>query len=399
MALDIAITGAGIISALGLGLEKTRQNLLAGNCAINSPKHLETAHSDLPCGEVDLSDVQLYEMCGKDSSLPLSRSSLLGILAARQAEEDAALEKGTRVALISGTTVGGMDITERHFLDYFKGNEFDSLIPLHLDGSATDPIADSLKSNVVFTDVISTACSAAANAIAFGAELLLEGKFDVVIAGGTECLTRYHLNGFNSLMILDNEPCRPFDASRKGLNLGEGAGFIVLERKSHALGRRARVRAWLSGWGNSCDAFHQTASSPDGEGAYLAMSKALRMASLRPEDIDYVNAHGTGTQNNDLSEGVALTRIFGKKMPYVSSTKSFTGHATSAAAALEAVISLICIENSFVPANLRFMEKDPGLDFCPVASNIENVKLNHVLSNSFGFGGNDSSLIFSSPEL
>lgn len=399
MGLDIAITGAGIISALGVGLEQTRHNLYAGNCPIISPKHLKTAHSDLPCGEVDLSDVELYEMCGIDISEPIPRSSLLGIIAARQAEQQARIETESRVAFVMGTTVGGMDITERHYLDYCSGNDFDSYIPLNLYGISTNALVKNLRSDVVYTDVISTACSASANAIAFGAELLLEGRYDVVIAGGTECLTRYHLNGFNSLMILDNEPCRPFDVSRKGINLGEGAAFIVLERKSHALGRGAKVRAWLSGWGNSCDAFHQTASSPDGEGAYLAMNKALKSASLRPEDIDYVNAHGTGTQNNDLSEGVALMRIFGKKMPYVSSTKSFTGHATSAAAALEAVISLICIENSFVPANLRFKEKDPGLDFCPVERTIENVRLNHVLSNSFGFGGNDSSLIFSSPDL
>ena len=346
-----------------------------------------------------MSDAQLYDLCHEDRGRVLSRSSLLGIVAARQAEEDARLGSSDRVAFINGTTVGGMDITERYYRKYFQGSDYDALIPLHLDGVATDAIADSLECDVVFTDVISTACSAAANAIALGAELIESGRFDIVIAGGMECLTKFHLNGFNSLMILDQEPCRPFDASRKGLNLGEGAAYIVLENKAHALERGARIRAFLSGWGNTCDAYHQTASSPDGAGALEAMRKALEVARLEPSDIDYVNAHGTGTENNDLSEGKALMTLFGDRMPYVGSTKCFTGHATSAAAGLEAVISILCIESGFIPANLRFRTKDPGLDFSPVAEKIENIKLNHVLSNSFGFGGNDSSLIFSRAEL
>lgn len=395
----IAITGAGIVSALGTGVDETLRSLMDGICPISFPKHLKTIHSNLPCGEVDLSDAQLYDLCHEDRGRVLSRSSLLGIVAARQAEEDARLGSSDRIAFINGTTVGGMDITERYYRKYFQGSDYDALIPLHLDGVATDAIADSLECDVVFTDVISTACSAAANAIALGAELIESGRFDIVIAGGMECLTKFHLNGFNSLMILDQEPCRPFDASRKGLNLGEGAAYIVLENKAHALERGARIRAFLSGWGNTCDAYHQTASSPDGAGALEAMRKALEVASLNPSDIDYVNAHGTGTENNDLSEGKALMTLFGDRMPYVGSTKCFTGHATSAAAGLEAVISILCIESGFIPANLRFRTKDPGLDFDPVAEKIENIKLNHVLSNSFGFGGNDSSLIFSRAEL
>jgi 3-oxoacyl-[acyl-carrier-protein] synthase-1 len=395
----IAITGAGIVSALGTGVDETLRSLMDGICPISFPKHLKTIHSNLPCGEVDLSDAQLYDLCHEDRGRVLSRSSLLGIVAARQAEEDARLGSSDRIAFINGTTVGGMDITERYYRKYFQGSDYDALIPLHLDGVATDAIADSLECDVVFTDVISTACSAAANAIALGAELIESGRFDIVIAGGMECLTKFHLNGFNSLMILDQEPCRPFDASRKGLNLGEGAAYIVLENKAHALERGARIRAFLSGWGNTCDAYHQTASSPDGAGALEAMRKALEVARLNPSDIDYVNAHGTGTENNDLSEGKALMTLFGDRMPYVGSTKCFTGHATSAAAGLEAVISILCIESGFIPANLRFRTKDPGLDFSPVAEKIENIKLNHVLSNSFGFGGNDSSLIFSRAEL
>ena len=395
MSSGIAITGMGIISALGIGLDKTYTSLLEGHCPIASPKYINTVHTNLPCGEVEFSNSQLVELIGEDKRKLFPRSALLGIVAARAAEEDARLEEGTKVALISGTTVGGMDITESYLKSFLEGPEESDKIFLHLDGVCNDLIADSLKSRVVYTDVISTACSAAANAIAFGAELIESGRYDVIIAGGTESLTRYHFNGFNSLMILDDTPCRPFDASRKGLNLGEGAGFIVLESIEHAQKRGAKIRGLLSGWGNACDAFHQTASSPDGKGAYLAMTKALKKAGLKPEDIDYVNAHGTGTQNNDLSEGKALMTLFGDKVPYIGSTKCFTGHATSAAAALEAIISLLVIEKRFIPANLRYERGDAELSFSPVTETVTDIDVKNVISNSFGFGGNDTSLIFS----
>ena len=395
MSSGIAITGMGIISALGIGLDKTYTSLLEKRCPIASPKYLKTVHTNLPCGEVEFSNSQLVELIGEDKERVFPRSALLGIVAARAAEEDASLKEGTKVALISGTTVGGMDITESYLNNFLEGPENSDKIFLHLDGVCNDLIADSLKSRVVYTDVISTACSAAANAIAFGAELIESGRYDVIIAGGTESLTRYHFNGFNSLMILDDTPCRPFDASRKGLNLGEGAGFIVLESIEHAQKRGAKIRGLLSGWGNACDAFHQTASSPDGKGAYLAMTKALKKAGLKPEDIDYVNAHGTGTQNNDLSEGKALMSLFGDKVPYIGSTKCFTGHATSAAAALEAIISLLVIEKRFIPANLRYERGDAELSFSPVTETVTDIDVKNVISNSFGFGGNDTSLIFS----
>lgn len=395
MSSGIAITGMGIISALGIGLDKTYTSLLEKRCPIASPKYLKTVHTNLPCGEVEYSNSQLVELIGEDKERVFPRSALLGIVAARAAEEDACLKEGTKVALISGTTVGGMDITESYLNNFLEGPENSDKIFLHLDGVCNDLIADSLKSRVVYTDVISTACSAAANAFAFGAELIESGRYDVIIAGGTESLTRYHFNGFNSLMILDDTPCRPFDASRKGLNLGEGAGFIVLESIEHAQKRGAKIRGLLSGWGNACDAFHQTASSPDGKGAYLAMTKALKKAGLKPEDIDYVNAHGTGTQNNDLSEGKALMSLFGDKVPYIGSTKCFTGHATSAAAALEAIISLLVIEKRFIPANLRYERGDAELSFSPVTETVTDIDVKNVISNSFGFGGNDTSLIFS----
>ena len=215
-----------------------------------------------------------------------------------------------------------------------------------------------------------------------------------MVVGGSECITKFHLNGFNSLMILDTDPCRPFDATRHGLNLGEGAAYLVLESAESAKRRGVTPQALLSGYGNACDAFHQTASSPDGEGAYRAMSEALQLAGLQPSEIDYINAHGTGTPNNDASESHAMMRLFGENMPSVSSTKSFTGHTTSASGSIEAVFCILALQNGFLPVNLNWSQAmDDGI--VPVSQPTKKV-LKHVLCNAFGFGGNDSSLLLSS---
>ena len=194
-------------------------------------------------------------------------------------------------------------------------------------------------------------------------------------------------------MILDKEPCRPFDATRAGLNLGEGAAYLVLETEESALKRGVKPIAVLRGWGNACDAFHQTASSPDGEGAFLAMRKALEMAGLDGSAIDYVNAHGTGTPNNDASESAAIRRIFGESLPPVSSTKSFTGHTTSASGSIKAVFCILALENGFVPRQLNWSTPDPSC-IVPQTEPLRK-ELRHILCNAFGFGGNDSSIILS----
>ena len=245
-----------------------------------------------------------------------------------------------------------------------------------------------------FVTTCSTACSSAANAFILGANLLRSGRFKQVVVGGTECLSRFHFNGFRSLMILDGEPCRPFDDTRAGLNLGEGAAFVVLETAENAAQRGAEALAEFSGWGNACDAFHQTASSDDGIGAVLSMRQTLQRAGLKPADIDYVNAHGTGTPNNDASESVALRSVFGEKVPPVSSTKSRTGHTTSASGSIESVICLLAMRQGFIPSNLNW-QKPMADGSVPVAQTLREQQLRHVLCNSFGFGGNDTSLVFS----
>ncbi|MBQ0073736.1 MAG: beta-ketoacyl-[acyl-carrier-protein] synthase family protein [Prevotella sp.] len=389
--MNIAVTGYGIISAIGNNADETLSSLLAKQSGVSSMRYLQSVHDDLPVGEVKLSNAQLKDMLGITPERIISRTTLLGAVAVRQALDAASYTaadlQGKRVAFISGTTVGGMDVTESLFTSMCESDEHLSYIGKHDCGSNSEEIAEICGLHDVEVSTISTACSSALNAIIVGCEMLKRDEVDIVIAGGTEALSKFHLNGFNMLMILDHEQCRPFDSTRAGLNLGEGAAYLVLEKD------KEQAKAYISGYGNRCDAFHQTATSDDGEGAYLAMSDALKMAALSPDDIDYVNAHGTGTPNNDISESVALQRVFGNAMPPVSSTKSFTGHTTSASGSIETVISILAMQNGFIPANIGWKNQIEG-GITP-SLGCENAELNHVVCNSFGFGGNDSSIIIS----
>jgi 3-oxoacyl-[acyl-carrier-protein] synthase-1 len=393
----ILVTGMGIITSMGAGKDQTMLSLRKEVAAIGRDTLLDTVHSDLPVGEVPYDDDALRLLLGCDLPDAITRTALLGRVALKEAVEQAGLdrERPKRLALISGTTVGGMEKSEKYYRDFLENFDHSEYIALHDCGASTDMIAKQYPEGFDMMTTVSTACSSAANAIILGANLIKAGIVDAVLAGGSECLTKFHLNGFNSLMILDKNNCRPFDKGRQGLNLGEGAGYVVIESESSAKRRGVSPICRLSGYGNACDAYHQTASSPDGQGAYLAMEEALRSASLEPSEIDYINAHGTGTLNNDLSEGKAVMRVFGDDVPPISSTKSFTGHTTSASGGVESVIGILSIVNRFIPANLGFSERMDELSFIPVIHSVENADIRNVLTNSFGFGGNDSSCIFS----
>lgn len=388
--MKIVVTGLGIVSSLGFGKEVTLQALLNEQSGISAPKILNTEHIEHPVGEVKLSTIDLAKHIGIDADEAISRTSLLGLCAAREALRDARITDVRSMAFINGTTVGGMDYTERHWLN--KEQYAQPITVLHTTGSSTEQIARHI-GVFGYTTTISTACSSALNAVIAACNLLRIGHYKKALVGGAECLSLFHFNGFRSLQILATEVCRPFSSNRQGLNLGEGAAYLVIETEESALQRNAPILAYISGYGNACDAFHQTASSENGEGAYLAMKQALVTAGLSPDDIDYVNAHGTGTPNNDASESTAMHRLFGSKMPEFSSTKAFTGHTTSAAGSIELVISLLALQHNFLPANLNWQEPMNG----GMVPNLHTKKkeLRNVLCNSFGFGGNDSSLILS----
>ncbi len=390
----ILITGMGVVSAIGLGKAQTLEALLNNRSGVGQLKYLKTEHKEFPVGEVKLTDAEMRARLGIASDAVTTRTALMGMLALEEALHDAGLttEMLPEVGFISGTTVGGMDMSEQFYLDYINSEAHKEYIAAHDCGSCTEMTANHF-GKFAFLTTLSTACSSAANAIILGANMIRRGEADIVVVGGSECITKFHLNGFNSLMILDTERCRPFDATRHGLNLGEGAAYLVLESEKSAKKRGVKAQALLSGYGNACDAFHQTASSPAGEGAYRAMKEALVLAGLQPVEIDYINAHGTGTPNNDASESQAMKRLFGENVPPVSSTKPFTGHTTSASGSIEAVFCILALQHGFLPVNLNWSKPmEDGV--VPVSQPVRKA-LKHILCNAFGFGGNDSSILLS----
>ena len=396
--IDIVITGAGIVSAIGVGKEETLRSLQEQRSGIRPLRYLKTEHHEFPVGEVQLSNDEMCAILGIDpTKQPTTRTALMGMVALKETLEQAGFthDQYQHIPLVSGTTVGGMDKSEQYYLDFLENDSRNEYIRTHDCGACTEMMADHFGRFQMLT-TLSTACSSAANAVITGAELIRAGRAECVVVGGTECITKFHLNGFASLMILDKEPCRPFDASRAGLNLGEGAAWLVIETAEHAKRRGATSLARLAGYGNACDAFHQTATSNDGEGPYRAMKQALECAGISPDQVDYINTHGTGTGNNDQTESEAMRRLFGQQVPPFSSTKAFTGHTTSASGTIEAVICMLAMQHSFLPVNLRF--NDAGQCLTPVHEPTQK-PLHYVLSNAFGFGGNDSALLFENEEL
>jgi 3-oxoacyl-[acyl-carrier-protein] synthase I len=400
-AAGVYVAGLGIISAIGNDLAECLSALESGRAGMGSVTYLETAHrQNIPVAEVKLNNEQLASLAEVSASEAnrVSRTALLSMIAAKAALDDAAIDKRSslRTGFISANTVGGMDKSEHFFHDFLKDPAKGRLrdVVQHECGTVTEWVADRLDIRHYIT-TISTACSSSANAIFFGARLIRQGLLDVVLAGGADSLTKFTLNGFNALMILDQEYCKPFDEHRNGLNLGEGAGYIVLVSEKVAATLPGALYCRLSGYCNANDAYHQTASSPDGTGSWLAMKGALERSGLQPGEIDYINLHGTGTQNNDLAEGTAIQRLFDGAYPKMSSTKSFTGHTLGASGGIEAVFSALSVDRGLVYPNLRFKTPMTGLPFIPETHFLSNEPIRHVLSNSFGFGGNCSSLIFS----
>ena len=395
MASKIAITGMGIISAIGNSVAENLDSLLQNKSGLDKIKYLSTKHkNDFLVGEVKKSNQELATILGLPKDHSFTRTALLGAIAAKEAVKNANLtwDDQDKVGLISSTSVGGMDQSELYFFDYENHPEKQKFILSHDAGDSSMKIAEIIGLEG-YVSTVSTACSSAANAVIMGARLISSGKLDCVIVGGTDALSKFTLNGFNSLMILSDQLNQPFDENRKGLNLGEGAAFLVLESEEKALKNQRPIKAYLSGFGNANDAHHQTASSENGEGAFLAMQKALAVAEISSENIDYINAHGTATRNNDASESAALLRIFDEKTLCFSSTKPFTGHTLAAAASIEAVFSILALENQKVWANLNFEQRMESYNLQP-QTEISSKKIEYVLSNSFGFGGNCSTLIF-----
>lgn len=390
--MSIFITGIGAISAIGSSVDENLQSLISQQTGIK--KGTQAFNSNYLVGEVPFSNNELMERF--KLSTKGSRTALLGMVAAKEAFSSHALFPNIRTGLISGTSVGGMDLSEIEYKHFLAGTAQDlSVYKHHPSGTTTQEIANELEIKD-FVNTISTACSSAANAIMMGARMIQQGKLDRVIVGGTDSLTLFTIAGFRSLMIFDEAWCRPFDETRKGLNLGEGAGFLILEsEKSLGITKKTPL-ALLAGWNNSSDAYHQTASSPEGFGATLAMKSALEMANLTPNQIDYINAHGTATPNNDESESHAIKTVFGQTIPPFSSTKAYTGHTLAASGGIEAVFSVLAIQNNLIFPNLNWSTPIVSTQLIPQLELDKTKEINNIVSNSFGFGGNNSSLVITS---
>ncbi len=390
--MSVFITGVGVVSAIGFNTEENYQSLKNENSGIQPVKFLKTEKNFL-AGEVKYSNQQLITKA-RLGHQPVSRTAIIGTIAAKEAWGNNQSQDNIRTGLISATSVGGMDISEDFYKDHLENKKPDpKLLFNHDSGNTTEWIAKELEFEG-YINSLSTACSSGANAIMLGARLIEQNKLDRVLVGGTDALTNFTVNGFNSLMIYDQEWVKPFDKNRNGLNLGEGAGFLLLESEESMKKSGNKPLCLLSGWANAADAFHQTASSPDGKGATLAMKRALEQAKLTTKDISYINVHGTGTQNNDLSESVAILNIFAKEVPSLSSTKSYTGHTLAAAGAIEAVFSVLAITKKCIFPNLNFSKSIEETNLEPQKHFQEGSEVKAVLSNSFGFGGNNTTLVF-----
>jgi 3-oxoacyl-(acyl-carrier-protein) synthase len=384
----------GVISAIGNTVTENHSALKKGVCGITMVPVSASGFTRVPLAEVSLPNDGLRERLQVDDPA-VTRTTLLALHAFREAVRDAGLSgediSSDRTALIGGTTVGGMSQSDELYRDVSQRYANSPFLSSYDCSSVFLFLQDQYRMRGII-DTINTACSSAGNAIGYGMRLIRSGLAGKAIVGGADSLSKFTISGFNALHILSPEICRPFDRSRQGLNLGEGAAFLVLEGEDE-ISPGKKIYAELKGYHNASDAFHPTSLSANGEGPYLAMLGALAAAGLNPEEVDFINAHGTATENNDESESRAMIRVFGTPPPFAS-TKSNTGHTLGAAAAVEAVYSLLSLAHQEVYPGLRFSEVIPGTELQPVTT-YRRSPLRHIMSNSFGFGGNCVSLIFS----
>ena len=390
----VAITGLGCISALGSSVAAFWQSLAAGRCGIRTLTHLPAGQLQIGIG-ADVADYEASAHFDPKRLGMLDRFSQFALIAAREAIKDAGLDfKNTadgaarRTAVILGTGIGGETTLDDAFYQlYAKGNPRvnPGVIPRMMASAATSHLTMEFGiTGPAFT--VTSACSSASHAIGQALWMLRQGVVDVVITGGSEsCFTLGTMKAWEAMRVMAPDTCRPFSRDRRGMVLGEGAGVVVLERIERARERGATIHAELAGAGMSADAGHLI--QPSENGAADAMRAALADAELNAGDIDYINAHGTGTAINDASESRAIRQVFGSQPPPVSSTKSMHGHALGASGALEIIATVLAVRHGVIPPTANFNERDPECDVDCVPNTAREKRLRAALSNSFAFGG------------
>jgi len=407
MSRRVVVTGLGIVCPIGNDKEEVWSSVVEGKCGIAPITHYDTSSQKVKlAGEVKNLDLDRY--VDRRESRKMDKYTQFAMAAAEQAMQDSGLlqldESRERWGVIMSSGIGGIGTIENEKVRGIeKGYDRVSpyFIPMSIVNMAAGHIAIRYGLHGMCTSVV-TACASAANAIGDSFRHIRDGYGDIMVAGGAEAaITPLCIGGFTSLKALTTatDPERasiPFDAERSGFIMGEGAGALILEEYEHAKQRGAHIYAEIAGYGTNCDAYHITAPSPQGIGAEKCMRLAMEDAGITPEDVDYINAHGTSTKMNDSCESAAIRRIFSADpmRVCVSSTKSMTGHLLGASAAVEAVITAEAVEKDFVPPTVHYQVPDPECELNVVPGKGHPTKICYALSNSFGFGGHNVTLVF-----
>ena len=388
--MKILVTGLGLISAAGVNARETLESFRAGKRNAG-PVSLFDSKIKSPVFEVmNFSKHYFHERL---------RTQNLCLAALEEALEDAGLKnsmKGRRIGVALGTTVGSI-LNDLDFYRAYRENGKASMdaVDRYLQGNLATVVHSFLKTAGPSVTVVN-ACASGADAVGTAMSWIRSGLCDMAIAGGADEMNRVPLCGFGALGILSDSLCAPFDRDRTGLNLGEGAGVLVLESEKSLKSRSGRARAVMRGYGTSNDAYHLTSPDPEGRGLERAITGALHDAGLKASEISFINAHGTATRENDFVEGRVLRRIFGERTPFIS-TKGYTGHTLGAAGGLEAGFSILVLENGWIPASAGFKNRDPDIPVAPIAE-LTSVDGRFSLSTSLGFGGCDAALVFERTE-
>ena len=405
MSRRVVVTGVGCCNCLGNSAADFWKNLINMETKIDKICHFDPeGYSTYKAGQV--SNIECGDFLTKKEEKQIDRFALLGLISANEAILDSGIdfekEDACRIGVILGSGIGGMLYYEEQIKKYYENasknkmvhpNAVQKITPNALSGRVA------IKFNCKGPNLtISTSCSSSNHAIGIATNNILENKSDVIITGGAEApLFPVNFASFDNMRVMSSKNvCRPFDINRDGFVMGEGAALLILEELSHAKKRGARIYAEIKGYGNSCGANHMVKSSSDGEDEARAIRAALKDARLVPERIDYVNAHGTGTILNDMSEAKAIRKVFGDKSEfYTSSIKGATGHLIGASAATEAVATILAIYHSVIPPNINFKDLDPQCNL-KIPKEAINKKVRTAISNSFGFGSNNAVIVISS---
>jgi len=393
----VAITGMGIFCSVGRSVEEFLQSLKSGRSGIGPVSLFDTSKYPSKIG-AEIRDYQPKEFFPKKELKRLSRTDQFALIAAEEAVKDSGINAyaSEDVGVCLGAGAGGMHEAEAYHREILlQGKSKPSLLIPFIPSFTTNRVAERLRfSGPVAT--ITTACSSSATSIGYGADLIRNGRAKVLLCGGSDALSELTFGGFNSLRAMDPHPCKPFDKKRAGMSLGEGAALLVLEGLDGALKRGAKIYAEFLGYAIGGEAYHITAPEPTGVMEGQIMQEALRESGISRSEVDYINAHGTGTPLNDKVETLSIKRVFGERaysIP-VSSIKSVVGHCLGSAGAIEAVASILSIVHGFVPPTVNHQEGDADCDLDYVPGEFRKREVGAVLSNSFAFGGNCTTLVF-----